>query len=810
MPSTVRRPPPPLAAWVFACTLGAMMATALACTTLLEHFARQNARRDARQFLQQSADGLRDALDRGMSQHVETIRVLSQLDQVARSDDPPAVRRALEQFASSIPHLAWLGMSDTDGRVIASVDGLLEGRNVAARPWYTGAADGLYVGDVHRAALLEKSLPAQVESWRFVDVAVPVRGNDGKLRGVLGAHLSWTWAADLKRAMVDRVLQEHQAEAMIVSADDIVLLGPSAWQGRKMPMDDADMVAVQSATRGEGRYKGLGWTVLLRQHHSVAMANFYESRRHALLAMLGLCLAMVWPLWALSRRLAAPMRALSAGLQDDPPRLALPVQPLYCEATQLAQALMRAFERHAHDAERLNELNASLEQRVQDRTAQLEIAVRERARSEARVTAITDSVPAVIAYFDAEERCRFANAQARRIHHVSDDEIGRLTLREALATRYEEHAEHVQKALRGEPASFEGRAVLRGRTVDFVTHFVPDIGMNGAVHGLYVLSYDQTALKNAERRSAAGEQRLRTIADNLPVLIAYVDDQERYRFCNGTYGQWFGIDPASMVGKTIEEATGATLYAPRRAAVQRALAGERVEFEYDANTLGGPRHLRAAYLPDVASDGRVVGFYALTSDVSSMKAAELQLSTIARTDVLTGLPNRLRFNERLSEALSRCRRSGRPIGLLFLDMDHFKQINDNYGHAAGDDVLREFGRRLAASVRETDTVARLAGDEFVVILEGLHTPDESQFVAKKIVTAMSRPFEINASSLKITTSIGIAFHSGGNIAPDDLLAIADAALYRAKSEGRNTWYLAPQDNSVSMDAAFSKEFPATS
>jgi diguanylate cyclase (GGDEF)-like protein len=129
---------------------------------------------------------------------------------------------------------------------------------------------------------------------------------------------------------------------------------------------------------------------------------------------------------------------------------------------------------------------------------------------------------------------------------------------------------------------------------------------------------------------------------------------------------------------------------------------------------------------------------------------------------------------------------------MFLDIDHFKAINDSLGHAAGDAVLKEFAKRLQKSVRGTDTVARLAGDEFVVILEGLHDANVVTLIADKIIAEMNAPFVVDQHILKVTTSVGISHHdaSEGDITPGALLERADKALYEAKSAGRNVHRMA--------------------
>jgi diguanylate cyclase (GGDEF)-like protein len=299
------------------------------------------------------------------------------------------------------------------------------------------------------------------------------------------------------------------------------------------------------------------------------------------------------------------------------------------------------------------------------------------------------------------------------------------------------------------------------------------------------------AMAQAQSALQATEKRLRDVTDHLPALIAYIDTQERMQFLNGTFKSWLDVTPAEALGKALREVIGETLYAQRAPWLRRALTGERVSFELDSVVQGHSRALRNEYIPDVGPGGVVQGIYTLSLDVSTLKAVERELSVLARRDSLTGLVNRHCFNEMLPLALARAARSGDALALLFLDVDKFKSINDSLGHAVGDAVLVEFAHRLLLSVRGTDTVARLAGDEFVIILEGLSGEDEPQFVARKIVAAMGRPFELtDGPNLPVTASIGIAYHQGQAITPAELLARADRALYQAKSAGRNTYRVA--------------------
>jgi len=137
------------------------------------------------------------------------------------------------------------------------------------------------------------------------------------------------------------------------------------------------------------------------------------------------------------------------------------------------------------------------------------------------------------------------------------------------------------------------------------------------------------------------------------------------------------------------------------------------------------------------------------------------------------------------------------FALMYLDIDHFKRINDSLGHAAGDEVLKAFAQRLRRSVRTTDTVARLGGDEFVIILEGIDNEEEAQFLARKIVASVTRPLEVEGRRLTMTTSIGIAFRreivAADAATVEAMIGRADAALYAAKAAGRNTWRVMVDD-----------------
>jgi GGDEF domain-containing protein len=173
-----------------------------------------------------------------------------------------------------------------------------------------------------------------------------------------------------------------------------------------------------------------------------------------------------------------------------------------------------------------------------------------------------------------------------------------------------------------------------------------------------------------------------------------------------------------MIGRSVQEVFGEDYYGARKDAYAHCLAGTTCEFENVSVHEGEQSSMTSSHIPHVAN-GEVIGMYVLSVDTTAAHLYQRELNLLAHTDVMTGLPNRRHYEERLADTLQRARRSNSPAALLFLDIDRFKGINDTLGHAAGDAVLKEFGKRLLASVRQSDSVARLAGDEFTIILDNV-------------------------------------------------------------------------------------------
>lgn len=186
-------------------------------------------------------------------------------------------------------------------------------------------------------------------------------------------------------------------------------------------------------------------------------------------------------------------------------------------------------------------------------------------------------------------------------------------------------------------------------------------------------------------------------------------------------------------------------------------------------------------------DGKITGVVIVFHDVSVAKAMSTKLTHLAQHDFLTGLPNRVLLNDRIAQAIASANRYGTQVALLFLDLDNFKHINDSLGHATGDKLLQSVTERLSACVRNTDTVSRQGGDEFIILLEDSKTGKNAALIADKILEELTLPHMIGKCQLHISTSIGISVYPHDGLDADTLLKSADTAMYYAKEKGRNNY-----------------------
>ncbi len=205
------------------------------------------------------------------------------------------------------------------------------------------------------------------------------------------------------------------------------------------------------------------------------------------------------------------------------------------------------------------------------------------------------------------------------------------------------------------------------------------------------------------------------------------------------------------------------------------------------NKSGETYHVWQSITPLYDQQGSVNNFLCVQQDVTEKKALEQKIEYLAYHDALTGLPNRLLFNDRMRQMLNQAKREHLQFALLFVDLDGFKAVNDNQGHAAGDELLKLVAKRLGSCVREADTVARLGGDEFVILLRDASDKLGLKLIAQKIIESLAAPYNLSVGSANISASMGISRYPSDALAPERLMSCADEAMYQAKHIGKNCY-----------------------
>jgi diguanylate cyclase (GGDEF)-like protein/PAS domain S-box-containing protein len=512
------------------------------------------------------------------------------------------------------------------------------------------------------------------------------------------------------------------------------------------------------------RLNATNWIVAARYPTEEAFAPMIRMRQQGVLAATAFAAVAGLLSWLMIRALLAPLQRLRASLH----------------ALRTRGGDLGALRSGASDE--IGELSEAL----YALTAERQAAQERLADSEKRARVMADNIPALVAYIDRGLRYRFTNEHYHFLLGIDPRAmIGRRIDEVFGPALLERWRECIELVLAGRRIHVELPADDMKRHLHLMVELVPDLAPDGSVAGFYQMCTDITERKSAELAQAASEKRLRLIADHLPVMISAIDRDHVLQFGNATFRRWLGIDPDTLPGRPLASVAGEAAYREARPWLERAFSGEVTEYESTARLHGEPRVLETTYVPDVRKDGSVPFVYALTTDVTRSREVEAELLRQARRDPLTGIPNRRQFEDVLDQAIERVRRQDCQMALAYLDIDNFKHINDSLGHAGGDEVLKEFALRLGASVRATDTVARLAGDEFVIVFENIRQAGEVQLLAEKVMAAVTPDFTVLGAPLRVTTSIGIALYAGGTETAGGLIGRADMALYDTKRRGRN-------------------------
>lgn len=408
-----------ITAWDF--SLGTYLALAFTVLTLLitltlsqiiGRSALEEVKASTGDRLARLADLTAEQLDRGMFERYRDAQIMVALRELTGPAASTAEKRQLlNRMQKTYPDYAWIGITDAEGKVLVATSGLLEGLSVGSRPWFIDALNGQYVGDVHEAVLLAslRDNPSG-DPMRFIDIAFPYQTPAGDLGGVLGIHLSWQWAEEVKRSVVQPIQDEHQVQAMILSKDNLVLLGPPDLLGTQLELESLSRMAAGNQgyaletwpdgqeylvgyrqSDGHGDYPGLGWRILTRQASAEALMPATELQRKIIVAGAGT--ALLFSLFGLvaARRITRPLRAVVAaarGFQAGSAEFSVPDKG-YREVRRMGAALSGLVAELVAKEAQVRELNRNLEDRVRSRTEQLAEALRGVRAREARIR--TDS-----------------------------------------------------------------------------------------------------------------------------------------------------------------------------------------------------------------------------------------------------------------------------------------------------------------------------------------------------------------------------------------------------------------------------------
>ncbi|HET9650623.1 MAG TPA: EAL domain-containing protein, partial [Usitatibacter sp.] len=390
-----------------------------------------------------------------------------------------------------------------------------------------------------------------------------------------------------------------------------------------------------------------------------------------------------------------------------------------------------------------------------------------------------------------EARYRYVNDAFLEYVGRSHDEVVGHTVSDVLGEeRWALLQGVLERVRRGETLAVERLITFAdGRKRWMVVRLTPRM-VDGRYRGYYATTSDIHEQKGVEQELRRTNSMLSAHFDNTPLAVIEWDTELRIVRWSGQAEAIFGWKAADTLGRTLD--TWRHIYEEDRGhavSMVRALAEGRERhatllhrnYRKDGSVIWVEWHNSA--LRD--ESGRVVSILSLAQDVSSRIQAEERLQFMATHDGLTGLPNSVLLHDRLDAALVRSRRARTHVGVMFLDLDHFKDVNDTLGHRVGDALLRELARRIRGVLRQSDMLARISGDEFIVLLEDVAEASAPERVARKMLDEVRRTFQLEGHEIHVSASIGLALYPDDGSDAETLLKNADAAMYHAKELGRN-------------------------
>ncbi|MEY4748096.1 MAG: hypothetical protein RIQ60_310 [Pseudomonadota bacterium] len=413
--------------------------------------------------------------------------------------------------------------------------------------------------------------------------------------------------------------------------------------------------------------------------------------------------------------------------------------------------------------------------------------------SQSHLLSVIDNVPAMIAFVDAQQRYVYVNARYRQRFAPDLVDLAGRTVREVLGEdRYAVAGPLIAKALRGEPLSYDWQPF---DSVWQTISYVPERDEHGQVSGYFVLGTDITERRRAEQALREGEERLARVLDGADQGYWEWDLATQHFSVSARWETMLGYAPGEL---RVQPEHWPDLVHPEdlpvaQASIERHLAGlsPSHEAEIRCRTKAGEWIwiLTRGRIVRRAGDGTPLLMSGTHTDITPLKQHQAELDRVAHFDALTGLPNRRLMTDRLEQALLRARRNGLRCAVCLLDLDGFKAINDQHGHAVGDQVLVGISGHLKAILRAEDTLARLGGDEFVLLLSDLASADDCTQILERVLQALVQPVAAEGLLLHTSASIGASLYPDDDVDADTLLRHADQAMYLAKQAGKNRYQL---------------------
>lgn len=420
-----------------------------------------------------------------------------------------------------------------------------------------------------------------------------------------------------------------------------------------------------------------------------------------------------------------------------------------------------------------------------------------RERSETRLRHVIDLVPHMIYARDQEGRFVLANKATARFFHTTPEKILGQNLAELTGDNqaYEQLLRRERALLNSGDAVFMEEELLPGKGS-------PSIWQTSKLHfndtdgkaGILSVSIDITTQREQQQQL----MMLSSALENSGSAVLICDWQGLVTYSNARFRDLSGKQAQALLNRSLEQLLRGSLARVQLRAIMRSLrqSGQwRGELRLQ---IQGQHYWMMVSISPLQLDPRhpeKPHFVLVAEDITELKLTHQKMEQLALYDTLTGLENRRLFRQQLTKAIKLAKRQKTLCALLYLDLDHFKRINDTLGHDAGDQLLVTVADRLRSCVRDSDSIARLGGDEFTLLLHDIAHPDAAAQVARKITEQLALPIQLGSKSVIVTTSVGITLAPADSETPSELMKNADLAMYRAKTEGRNTYqFFTPEMN----------------